>query len=879
VTLVLKGTHPLQRNGVPEGDVRRRHVDTELDAKWTPEFELALQLALRGDVNRVAGEVVETHAGESRLRTLRLRRKARPAKNNGRRIRKLRLFALVAVLGLLSSASFVFGLMTAIASQLPEYNPAHQQKIAQDGYMYDRHGKLLAVLRGRESRVILPSAQIAPIMKQAIVAIEDKRFYDHRGVDLRAIGRAFWADVQNKSVVEGGSTITQQFIKNAYVKDNRSVARKLKEAALAWQLEQRKSKDWILTAYLNTIYFGNGAYGIEQAAMTYFHEHASDLTLPQAALLAGIPRDPAAYDPVTNPKAATERRRLVLDQMRAQGIIAPDEYRMARSAALPNPDEVHLPGTQERQGQYFINYVKDQLIHDEDYGAGRVFGGGLRVYTTFDLGLQTLARASIAKVLSNPDGPQAALVAIDPRSGAVLAMVGGSNYRESQFNLAVQGERQPGSAFKPFVLAAALDEGISPATHFESHPVVIPLGDRLWQVNNYEGDYLGDIDLETATIHSDNSVYAQLTSIVGPQNVARIARDAGISSKLNSYFAIGLGAEAANPLEMARAFSTFANGGNRIDGSILGNVPRAVTEIDSGNKKRLNSPVAHRVLSPTKTEILNSILQKVVTEGTGHRAALPDRPAAGKTGTTENYGDAWFVGYVPQLTVAVWVGYPRELKSMNTEYHGLPVAGGTFPADIWRTFMESALPYLKDEPESFPSTSTPYASPHEVVYRDGRIQIDNGNCHSPRDVLFFTDEQPRQTANCKLNEVEVPDLVGQPLPAARAHLVGQPLTPEIVYREATAGQRVNVVVGQAPKRGRLSAYDRVKLFVAKPTHGVVPQIVGLPVSLARHKLERRGLRYELEKAAKGRRGRVVFQLPRAGVAAAPGMVIRIAVAA
>jgi penicillin-binding protein 1A len=781
------------------------------------------------------------------------------------------------VLGLLSSASFVFGLMTAIASQLPEYNPAHQQKIAQDGYMYDRHGKLLAVLRGRESRVILPSGKIAPIMKQAIVAIEDKRFYDHRGVDLRAIGRAFWADVQNKSVVEGGSTITQQFIKNAYVKDNRSVARKLKEAALAWQLEQRKTKDWILTAYLNTIYFGNGAYGIEQAAITYFHEHASELTLPQAALLAGIPRDPALYDPVTNPKAATQRRRLVLEQMRAQGVIATDEYRMARSAALPNPDEVRLPGTQERQGQYFVNYVKEQLIHE--YGAGRVFGAGLRVHTTLDLGLQKMARASIAKVLSDPHGPQAALVAIEPRSGSVLAMVGGSNYRESQFNLAVQGERQPGSAFKPFVLAAALEEGISPATHFESHPVVIPLGDRLWQVNNYEGSYLGDIDLETATIHSDNSVYAQLTSIVGPQSVARIARDAGISSKLNSYFAIGLGAEAANPLEMARAFSTFANGGNRIDGSILGDVPRAVTRIDTSKSRKLNSPVAHRVLSPTKTAILNSILQKVVTEGTGHRAALSDRPAAGKTGTTENYGDAWFVGYVPQLTVAVWVGYPRELKSMNTEYHGDPVAGGTFPAEIWHTFMQAALPYLDDEPQSFPSTYTPYASPQEVVYRNGRIQVDNGNCHSARNVLFFTDQEPRQTANCKPNEVEVPDLVGQPLQAARARLAGQPLTPDIVYREAAAGQRVNIVLEQVPERGRLSAYDKVRLFVARPTQGLVPQIVGLPVSVARHKLERRGLRYEVEKASKGRHGRVVFQLPRAGVAAAPGMLIRIAVAA
>ncbi len=455
---------------------------------------------------------------------------------------------------------------------------------------------------------------------------------------------------------------------------------------------------------------------------------------------------------------------MVLDQMLQQGLIAPDQYHAARSAAMPAPEKVRLPGTRETQGQYFVNYVKQQLISDPEYGPGAVFGGGLRIHTTLDVGLQKMARKAIGKVLADPKGPQAALVAIEPKTGKVLAMVGGSNYRESQFNLAVQGERQPGSAFKPFVLATALDEGVSPATHFTSHQVVIPLGDKLWEVNNYEGEYLGSIDLQTATVHSDNSVYAQLTSVVGPQNVARMARNAGIRSKLNSYFAIGLGAEAANPLEMARAYATFANGGNRIDGSVLGNVPRAITQIG----KRRNEVVAHRVLSPTKTAILNSILQRVVTEGTGHRAALGDRPAAGKTGTTENYGDAWFIGYVPQLVVAVWVGYPRELRSMMTEYHGDPVAGGTFPAEIWHTFMEKALPYLHDDPESFPSTYIPYGSPEEVVFRDGSLQIDNGHCNTPRNVLFFDGQAPSRTANCRPNEVDVPDVVGQPLSEASA---------------------------------------------------------------------------------------------------------------
>ena len=805
------------------------------------------------------------------------RERPEPArKTNGRRIRKLRLLALVLVLGVLGFASFMFGLVTAIASQLPQYDPAHQKKIAHDGYIYDRNGNVLAVLRGKESRVILNSDQIAPVMKQAIVAIEDKRFYEHNGVDLHAIGRALLADIEHKAVVQGGSTITQQFIKNSYVADNRSIARKLKEAALAWQLEQRHrdDKDWILTAYLNTIYFGNGAYGIGQAALTYFQKPANKLTLPEAALLAGIPRDPSLFDPVTNPKAAKERRRVVLDQMLQQGIIASDQYHAARSAALPAPDKVRLPGTQETQGQYFINYVKEQLVSNPDYGPGAVFGGGLHIHTTLDLGLQKMARKAISKVLTDPSGPQAALVAIEPKTGKVLAMVGGSSYRESQFNLAVQGERQPGSAFKPFVLATALNEGISPATHFVSHPVVIPLGDKLWQVNNYEGEYLGSIDLTSATVHSDNSVYAQLTSIVGPQYIAKMARNAGIQSKLNSYFAIGLGAEAANPLEMARAYATFANGGNRIDGSILGDEPRAITQIG----KNRNAVVTHRVLSPTKTAILNSILQKVVTEGTGHRAALGDRPVAGKTGTTENYGDAWFVGYVPQLAVAVWVGYPRTLRPMMTEYHGDPVAGGTFPAEIWHTFTEKALPYLKDQPESFPSTYIPYGSPHEAVFRDGLLQLDNGRCHFTRNLLFFDGQEPSKTANCKPNEVDVPDLIGQPVQAARARLAGQPLTPSIVYKEARAGQKLNIVLGQKPSKGRLSAYDHVTLVVAKPTHGVVPQLIGLPVARAQRKCERRGLNVDVEQTDKGPPGHVTFQLPRAGVAAAPGMHVRIAVA-
>ena len=804
-----------------------------------------------------------------------LRKSQRAAKNGKRRIRKRRLFALLGVLGALSLASFTFGFVTAVASQIPELKPTAQDKRARDGFIYDRTGKsVLAVLRGRESRVLVEPKDIAPMMMHAIVAVEDKRFYEHRGVDLRAIGRAFWADVQNKAVVQGGSTITQQFIKNAYLKDQRSVARKLKEAALAWQLEQDWSKEEILAAYLNTIYFGNGAYGVEQAARTYFGKHASGLTIPEAALLAGIPPDPSRYDPVANPRAARERRRLVLDLMLRQGVISEEEYDDARSAALPAPEKIKLPGTEGPAGHYFVNYVKQQLIDHDDYGPGRVFGGGLRVTTTIDVELQEIARAAIAKTLKDPEGPQAALVAVNPHNGEILAMVGGSNFRESQFNLAVQGERQPGSAFKPFVLAAALEEGISPVTHFESKKIVISLGDRLWQVNNYEGSYLGSIDLETATVHSDNAVYAQLTQLVGPGNVVEMARDAGVRSPLNRYFAIGLGAEAANPLEMARAFSTFANGGHRVDGSILGDRPRAVIRINS----KENQPLPRRVLSPNKTALLNSILQKVVTQGTGRRAALPDRPAAGKTGTTENYGDAWFVGYTPQLAVAVWVGYPKGLRPMLTEYHGEPVVGGTYPAEIWKTFMQTANAVRKFEPIGFDTPSVPYASARGVVFRDGRLQIDNGECHSVKQVFFFSGEEPQRTANCRENEVDVPQLVGMTVRQARARLISQPLTPgEYIFKPAKARQRLDVVIGQIPPSGRLSAYDEVKLVLPKPTHGVVPRVLGLEFEVAKVKLQRRNLSYEITEVDEGPAGHVLFQVPKPGVAARPGMLVKLAV--
>jgi penicillin-binding protein 1A len=798
------------------------------------------------------------------------RREKSPTPKKRRRIRKLRLLVLTLVLFILALSSFTFGLVTAIVGEIPKLDPSRQRHEV-NTKIYDSTGKrILAVLRGNENRVLVEYGDIAPVMKQAIVAIEDRRYFEHRGVDMRAIARALWSDVTEKSVVQGGSTITQQFIKNTYIKNQRSIGRKLREAALAWQLEQQWSKKKILTAYLNTIYFGNGAYGIDQAAQTYFGHHAKRLSLAEAALLAGLPADPSRYDPVTNPKAARARRETVLETMLKLGSISREQFEAANSKPLPRdvrPQDTRGPGG------YFTNYVIQQLV--DKYRTRGVYGGGLEVKTTLDLRLQEIGHKAIARWLKDENGPAAALVAVDPRTGAIKAMIGGSNFRESQFNLAVQGERQAGSALKPFVLAAALDAGVSPETEFVSKPTTIPLGDRLWSVSNYEDAYLGPTDIETATIHSDNSVYAQLTALVGPRNVRRMAQRLGIKSDLNDYFAIGLGAEAVNPLEMARAFSTFANGGRRIDGSIFGNRPRAIVSVTKGERPKQNKVVQRQVLNPEKTKLVNQILQRVVTSGTGRQAALSDRPAAGKTGTTENYGDAWFVGYTPQLAVAVWVGYPNNLTPMLTEYDGEPVAGGTFPARIWKSFMEWAVQYLKHEPGYFDSPSLPYPESVNVVQRSGRLMVDNGLCSGVKNVWYFSGDGPRRTADCKPNEVEVPRLIGSTLNEAKGRLAAQPLQHDLVFKPAKRGQRLDVVLGQIPARGTLSAHDKVILILAKPRFGVVPSVVGLPVDNAVRRLER----LKLQPAVVGGSvGRVIRQVPRGPVAAAPGMPVRLVVA-
>jgi penicillin-binding protein 1A len=803
-------------------------------------------------------------------------KRRRGAAKRPRRIRKLRFLALLTVIACVMTVSFVYGLVSSIASELPQLEPGKEKRTERLGYIYASDGKtVLAVLRGSESRIVVDSDQISPVMKQAIVAVEDRRFWEHRGVDVQGMARAVWADLRSQDFVQGGSTITQQFVKNQYTEQERTVSRKLKEAALAWQLEQRWSKDRILAAYLNTIYFGNGAYGIEMAARVYFDKHARDLTLAESALLAGLPASPGAYDPAGNPKAAKLRRTTVLRLMLEQGLITSADYREADESPLPQAAEIGLPGSKGRVG-HFAEYVKQQLI--PYYGSGKVFGGGLKVYTSIDLDMQRLAHEAIDKWLPDPEGPDAALVAIDPRDGRVLAMYGGESFKKSQFNLAVQGQRQTGSSFKPFVLATAVEQGISPSTVITSEPTVINLGDKLWSVHNYEGSYLGPIDLQEATIYSDNSVYAQLTAQVGPKNVADMAHRLGITRPLEDYAAIGLGVEAVSPLEMARAFATFANGGERVDGSVLGNEPRAVLRVEDGNRADSNDADPREVIEPNDAAIVNSILQRVVTEGTGTRAALDDRPVAGKTGTTENYGDAWFVGYTPQLAVAVWVGYADRLQPMESEFEGDPVAGGTLPALIWRAFMKRALDHLEEPPESFPYPSYQSVVPLQVVNRNNEVLLDNGNCRGARQILYFVGFGPDDEAPCKENEVDVPNVVGLRLDAAEAQLYSMPLTAEVVWRKARPGEKLGRVTDQKPRSGTLSSWSAVRIFIPKSNNGRVPNVIGMDIDQARQRLANRRLGGLVQTYVDGGDANVVVaQFPRAGRAAMRNMTVRLVV--
>ncbi len=635
------------------------------------------------------------------------------------RLKRLRLVLILFAVLLLGLISFVFGMFVAVSSDLPSLTRFSLLKNAQSSVLLDDLGRPIGVL-SESNRVIVRPEQIPAIVKDAVIAIEDKRFRTNSGIDIRGIARAFWQDIVRKGAIQGASTIEQQFIKNVLqAQSHRTIFEKLREAALAYQLSHKWSKEKILTAYLDTIYFGNGAYGIEAAAQTYFGRDVNhqgcgtpghklcveEINAPEAALLAGIIRDPTAYDPADHPIAAKERRDVVLQQMYEQGYIDRAVYEESLAQSLPAPADVQTPQQPLVEGVdvgYFTSWVQQQLI--ERYGAPRVFDGGLTVKTTLDLGLQRAAEQAIDGYLPGPEGPTAALVAIENSTGQVRAMVGGRNYDRSPFNLATEGERQPGSSFKAFDLAAALERGISPESVWPSREKVFvvsgPSGPERFVVHNDEGAYTGQNTLTAATAYSDNSIYAEVGLKVGTTRIARLARQMGITTPLSTNAAMTIGGLkiGVTPLDMAHAYETIAHGGERVSGSLVSDLqPVGVQEVQAGGQPLpdghhhdVNQVLTHRVLPADVASTETSVLQTVLEYGTARSAAI-GQFAAGKTGTTSNYGDAWFVGWDSKYTVAVWVGYPNSLVPMTTDFNGSPVLGGTFPALIWHDFMVASM--------------------------------------------------------------------------------------------------------------------------------------------------------------------------------------------
>jgi len=544
-------------------------------------------------------------------------------------------------------------------------------------------------------------------VRKATIAVEDRRFFDHGGVDIEGIARAAVTDLRAGEIVEGGSTITQQLVRNLYISNERTVQRKLKEACLATKLDRAWTKHRILTTYLNQVYYGNQAYGIEAAAQTYFSKPAAKLTLSESALLAGLTQAPSVYNPFTTPPRALARRAVVLRAMLDTGVITRKRHAKAVSSTLRlRPGRLY----REIREPYFFGYVRDRLI--EEYGAGQVRSGGMRVYTTIKPRYQRLAEDAIRDTLTEPTDPAAALISISPRTGAIRAMAAVvPNQPKNQFNLLSQARRQPGSTFKTFVLTAAVEMGVDPdSTYYVSAPFTYkphPAGNcddgSWWCVHTYANDYYGWSSIRSATIRSDNAVYAQLTLDVTPERVAQVARRMGVRSQLDvkgAYVpAMGLGSVAVSPLDLASAYATLAAGGVYAEPMAIRRVVLANGREDT--RAGWGRPQRRRAISEGTAAIVTRILEQNMQSGTGTRAAF-GRPAAGKTGTNEEHKDAWFAGYTPDLATTVWIGYTRAEIPMES-VHGIAVSGGSFPAEIWRLFMEPALENVEPTPFAEPA--------------------------------------------------------------------------------------------------------------------------------------------------------------------------------
>ncbi len=733
-------------------------------------------------------------------------------------------------------------LATACAWQPRSLDSASPQAPAESSQIVAGDGSLITNVHAEEDRETVPLSRIPASLRDAVVAVEDERFWQHNGVDTKAVGRAIYADAREGTVVEGGSTITQQYVKNRLVRSGRNVRRKVQEASLAYQLEQRYSKERILELYLNTIYFGNGNYGVQAASRGYFGVDVERLSLGQAALLAGIIRAPNRTDPYEYADSAAVRRRVVLDKMVALGKISSTDSRAAEAEPLVGP----RVGQERYPAPHFVERVKRFILDDARFGPTPearqelLFRGGLRIQTTLDLRNQAQAERAVGRVLSEPGrDPAAAVVSLDPANGHVRALVGGRDFfgggPQSSFDLATQGRRPAGSAFKPFVLAAALEAGIPLATTYDAPPrLAVPLPGQQWEVDNYEGQGGGRLNLTDATVNSVNTVYAQLILDVGPGEAVATAARMGIASPLLPYPSAVLGTNDVSPLEMAAAYATLANGG-------MARVPTFVTKVVGMDGKVLyeHEPSAKRALEEATVDAEVGVLRQVIERGTGVDARI-GRPAAGKTGTGQEWRDAWFVGFTPELVTSVWVGFPDRQLSMVPPTTRILVTGGSWPAQIWQLYMASALAQAP-------------VTPFPVLRPSG----------------------PGAAAAPGVPDRPVPTVVGMPVEYAEATLTREGFGAERRPRRST-DYPPGYVVAQTPAAGAPAAGGTpVILEVATSSAPAsVPDVLDRSPDEARQALVAAGLaanvvtRAEPRRTGAGaRRGRVWKQSPQAGARA------------
>jgi 1A family penicillin-binding protein len=632
-----------------------------------------------------------------------------------------------------------FWVLTILPRSLPSVTAAESFDPSVGSKVYDDNDELITEFHV-ERRIFVSLSQIPKPLRDAVIATEDARFYSHHGVDPTGIARAIYQNFRRGRIVEGGSTITQQLAKVLFLTPDKSLERKLKEAALALLIERRYSKDRILELYLNQIYFGHGAFGIEAAAQTFFGKSVGNLTLSESALLAGLPKAPATYSPFDHPEAAKRRRTTVLARMVETGMLKPDQARRAGQAALA----LVPPERRRTTGQYFLEYV-EQLL-EQQYGAEMVFKGGLHVYTTLSPTMQLKAERTLREGLRAVQGrraevvkgkqpasteppaerPEGALLALEPQTGYIKAMVGGYDFFKSEFNRAVQARRQPGSAFKPFVYIAAIESGMTPASTVEDSPVEYPMGKngKPWRPDNYDRKFRGPITYQQALEESINVAAVKVQEQVGIRRTVDVARRLGVESPLRENLSLALGTSDLTLLELTSAYGTLGNQGVWMR-------PMAIRYVLDGQQKLLeeNTPQGKQVLSPEVAYVITHMLEGTIERGTGAAAKALGRPAAAKTGTTNDYSNAWFIGYTPKLATGVWVGYDRP-RSLGRDETGSRVA-----VPIWTAFMSEALAG---------TSAADFPVPERVVV----VPVDlnaGGGCVRPVIMAFIAGTEPKAT--------------------------------------------------------------------------------------------------------------------------------------